>query len=283
MRTFTDRAIKTALYAAAGLAALVILLVALFTLKETLPVFGNVSPHHFLTDELWSPSSGQFGMTPMIAGTVAVALGAAAVAVPLGVSCGLFISLYAPGPLARVFRTILELFAAVPSVIFGLIGLVVLVPMISRIEPPGASLLAGIAVLSLMVLPTMALAAADAIAAVPKSYVEGARALAISRWSIVRTLVLPTARRGLLSGMILTAGRAVGETMAVMMVVGNVIKMPSSLFQPVRTLTANIALEMAYAMGDHRSALFVSGLFLLAVIALLVLAAESVSKGAQHA
>jgi phosphate transport system permease protein len=134
-----------------------------------------------------------------------------------------------------------------------------------------------------MVLPTMSLAAADAIASVPELYVQGALALAIPRWSIVRTIVLPCARRGLFSGMILTAGRAIGETMAVMMVVGNVIKMPSSLFDPVRTLTANIALEMAYAMGEHRSALFVSGLFLLAVIALLVVAADTMTRQANHA
>lgn len=278
-----DRIMKTSLFAIGGIAALVILLVAIFVLGETLPLFQTVAPHRFLTDSEWSPTAGRFGMLPMIAGTIAVAFGAAAIAVPLGVISGLFVVVYAPAPVARVYRTILELLAAVPSVVFGLWGLVVIVPLINRIEPPGASLLAGIVVLALMVLPTMSLAAADAIAAVPRSYVHGALALAISRWSIVRSIVIPQARSGLLSGMILTAGRALGETMAVMMVVGNVIKMPASVFDPVRTLTANIALEMAYAMGTHRSALFVSGLLLLAVVAVLVFSAEAIARRPQHA
>jgi phosphate transport system permease protein len=136
VRMLADRIFKAVLFAAAGVAALVVLLIAVFVLMETVPLFRSVSPLRFVTDDLWNPTNGRFGMVPMIAGTLAVSAGAAFVAVPLGVISGLFCVLYAPAPVAKVYRTILELLAAVPSVVFGLWGLVVIVPIINRIEPP---------------------------------------------------------------------------------------------------------------------------------------------------
>jgi phosphate transport system permease protein len=154
---------------------------------------------------------------------------------------------------------------------------VVLVPLISRIHPPGPSLLTGIFVLALMILPTIALVADTSLGNVPPSYLQGAAALGLGRWAIVRGVAMPAARAGLSTAVVLGTGRAIGETMAVLMVCGNVVQMPEGLFSPVRTLTANMALEMAYAMADHRSALFVSGLVLMALVGLLVAIAEGIN------
>jgi phosphate transport system permease protein len=153
-----------------------------------------------------------------------------------------------------------------------------LVPIIARLHPPGPSLLAGVIILSIMILPTIALVADASFANLPDDYLKGAAALGLSRWGTIYGVVLPSAKSGLITGVILQTGRAIGETMAVLMVCGNVVRTPHSIFDPIRTLTANIALEMAYAMGDHRAALFVSGLLLMALVAALVLAAEALDK-----
>ena len=171
-----------------------------------------------------------------------------------------------------------ELLAGIPSVVYGLWGLVVLVPLITRLHPPGPSLLAGIAILTVMILPTVTLAANASFSQVPREYLHGAVALGIGRWSIIRRVVLPAAKSGLFTGIILQTGRAIGETMAILMVCGNVVQTPTSLFDPIRTLTANIALEMGYAVGNHRSALFVSGLLLMLMVIALTTAAEMISR-----
>ena len=168
--------------------------------------------------------------------------------------------------MGRLYRRLIELLAGIPSVVYGFWGLVTLVPLIARVRPPGPSLLAGILILTIMILPTITLMAHAALAGVPKHYLQGAAALGLSRWATIRGVVFPAARSGLFTGVILETGRAIGETMAILMVCGNVVRTPHSLFDPIRTLTANIALEMGFALGDHRSALFVSGLLLTAMI-----------------
>lgn len=170
-----------------------------------------------------------------------------------------------------LYQRLIELLAGIPSVVYGFWGLVVLVPLINQLHPPGSSLLAGILILSLMILPTVTLVASSSFASVPASYFHSARALGLGQWAIVWGVVLPASKSGLIAGVVLATGRALGETMAVLMVCGNVVQVPDSLFAPVRTLTANMALEMGYATANHRSALFVSGLILMAVIAGLML------------
>jgi phosphate transport system permease protein len=155
----------------------------------------------------------------------------------------------------------------------------VLVPLIAEIQPPGPSLLTGILILTIMILPTIALMADASLANVSQQYIRGAAALGLPRWATIRGVVFPAAKSGLFTGVILEIGRAIGETMAILMVCGNVVQIPSSIFDPIRTLTANIALEMAYALGDHRAALFVSGLVLMAMIVGLALATEWISRG----
>jgi len=266
----------------ATLATSVVVFIGVFLVWESAPMLFGGRFGQFFTDASWHPTSGLFNLLPMIAGTLAVTLGAIVLAVPLGIGAAVFCHFYAPTQLATAYRRMLELMGGVPSVVYGFWGLMVLVPLIASVKPPGASLLAGILILALMILPTMALSADAALVAVPDDYPLAGASLGLSRWAIVRHIVLPAAKPGLYSGIILSMGRAVGETMAVLMVCGNQILFPKDLLQPVRTLTANIALEMAYAAGDHRSALFVSGLILVVLVLLLVLTAQLLDKRHIH-
>jgi phosphate ABC transporter permease protein PstC len=170
----------------------------------------------------------------------------------------------------RIIKPTIELLAGIPSVVFGFIGVVVLAPLIrSHLGGPGLSVLAGSVVLGIMVLPTVISISTDAISAVPNTYREGALALGATRWQAVHMVVLKAARSGIVASIILAMGRAVGETMAVIMVAGNAVKVPHSALDSVRTLTANIALEMGYATGMHRQALFATGVVLFVVIMIL--------------
>ncbi|MBW3540052.1 MAG: phosphate ABC transporter permease subunit PstC [Planctomycetes bacterium] len=271
----------------AAVAGAVVLLIVGFLVVESLPALRDVGLGRFFGDPSWHPAAGvrggRFNLVPMIVGTLLTTAGALAVAAPLGVASALFCRFYAPKFAAGAYRRIVELLAGIPSVVYGFWGLVVLVPLIARLQPPGTSLLAGIAVLSLMILPTTALVADAAIAAVPTEYLRAAAALGLSRRGTIFGVVLPAARAGILTGVLLATARALGETMAVLMVCGNVPQIPHSLFDPVRTLTANIALEMGYAMHTHRAALFVSGLVLMVLVAGLVAAAALLSRRAADA
>ncbi len=265
------------------MAGAIVVLICIFLVVESLPALRHVGLARFFTDASWHPaahaSDGTFNMMPMLWGTLLAMAGSVFLATPLGIGSAVFCHYYAPPAVARPYRRLIELLAGIPSVVYGLWGLVVLVPLIRRLQPPGPSLLAGVIILTIMILPTIALVADAALANVPSHYLSGAAALGLSRWSTIRGVVFPAAKSGLLTGVILETGRALGETMAVLMVCGNVVQTPSRIFDPIRTLTANIALEMSYAMGDHRSALFVSGLVLLVLIVVLVTAAEVLSKG----
>lgn len=250
------------------------LLILGFLLQEALPILQEVGITAFFTDKSWNPNQQSYNLVPMIWGTVFTTTGAVLLATPLGIISALFCQYYAPRAIASSYRRLIELLAGIPSVVYGFWGLVVLVPLINRLHPPGTSLLAGIAILTLMILPTIALVADATFAEVPQEYLLGASAMGLSNWGTIWQIVLPVSKSGLFTGVILEVGRAIGETMAVLMVCGNVVQVPDSIFAPVRTLTANIALEMAYALDNHRSALFVSGLLLLSVIIILALIVE---------
>lgn len=254
-----------------GVAGLLFILIVVFLMKEALPVFEKLSLLQFFTDPSWHPTEGRFNLLPMLAGSLLTTFGALILAVPFGILSAIFCQYYASQKIAGFYQTVLALLAGIPSVVYGLWGLVVLAPLIRQIHPPGTSLLAGILILALMILPTIAFTANAAFSQIPEDYLQNAAALGLSRWKTVRGLVLPSARSGLMSGIILGAGRAIGETMAVLMVAGNVVQIPKSLFDPVRTLTANIALEMSYAMAEHRAALFMGGLILMGMIVLLMI------------
>lgn len=259
-------------------AGAVVLLITVFLITESLPVLRSVGLIKFFTDASWHPAEGLYNLTPMLWGTLLAAAGSVIIATPLGILSAVFTNYYAPATIASSYRKIIGLLAGIPSVVYGFWGLVVLVPLIGEFEPPGPSLLAGILILSIMILPTIALVADSSLSNVPGEYITAAASLGLSRWTTVKHVIIPAAKSGLFTGVILGTGRAIGETMAVLMVCGNVVQIPESLFEPGRTLTANIALEMAYALGDHRSALFVSGLLLMIIVVALILAAEWISR-----
>lgn len=266
---FTDTLLRWVLRSGAVVSALVMAMIMLFLLVESWPVLQHLSLARFFTDSSWHPLEGAYNLTPMLSGTLLASIGALLLAIPLGIASAIFIVFYASPRLALLYRRLIELLAGIPSVVFGFWGLTTLVPLINHLHPPGASLLAGILVLTLMILPTIALTAYAAFSAVPNEYMRSAAALGLSRWGMIRGVIFPAARTGIVAGVILAAGRALGETMAVLMVAGNVVQHPESLFDPIRTLAANIALEMAYAMGDHRAVLFVSGLMLMLLVMIL--------------
>ncbi len=275
----TDRLLLWLLRGLAAIAGLIVVLIVAFLIVEALPALHHVGVLRFFTDPSWHPAEGFYNLTPMLWGTLFAMAGSVLIATPLGILSAVFCRYYAPLPLARPYRRLIELLAGIPSVVYGFWGLVVLVPLIGELHPPGPSLLAGILILTIMILPTIALMADASLANVPQQYIRGAAALGLPRWATIRGVVLPAAKSGLFTGVILETGRAIGETMAILMVCGNVVQTPSGIFDPIRTLTANIALEMAYALGDHRAALFVSGLVLMAMIVTLVVSAEWISRG----
>ena len=260
-----------------------LMIVIAFLVKESWPVLHEVGVSKFFLDAEWHPTEQSFGMLSMLSASLATSVGAMLIAGPLGVGCAVFCCMFAPQSVAQIYKRILAVLAGIPSVVFGFWGLTVIVPLIATWQAPGASLLAGIIILFLMILPTVTLTSEAALAAVPKSYITGAEALGLSRGATILNVMLPAARDGIIAGGVLALARALGETMAVVMVTGNITQVPSSLFDPVRTLTANIALEMAYAVGNHHSALFVSGLILIVVVCVLVLVSERFSRAAHHA
>jgi len=278
----TDRQLVLVLRGCALVAAAILLLILLFLVKESWPVLRHVPVTRFAVDASWHPSEGLYLLTPMLSATLYSALGALLLAAPLGMASALFVRYYAPSLLAVAYRRLIELLAGIPSVVYGFWGLTTLAPLVGRLHPPGASLLTGILVLMLMILPTVALTADAAFAAVPVEYARSAAALGLSRWCFISGVALPAARSGITAGILLAAGRAIGETMAVLMVAGNVVQQPHSVFDSVRTLTANIALEMAYATGEHRAALFVSGLALMIIVLLLAGTAELFNSERRH-
>lgn len=277
---YKEAIIEKALVVIALSAIAVLGLIILFVFKEGSPVMARVGVIRFISGTKWAPSRGVFGILPMILGSVWVTLGALAIGVPLGLACAIFLAEMAPARVSSILKPSVELLAGIPSVVYGFIGLVVLVPFIRRwLGGPGFSVLAAAIVLGIMVLPTIISISFDAFKAVPAAYREGMLALGATKWQAIRMVILPAARPGIIAAVILGLGRAIGETMAVIMVAGNSTKIPSSALAPVRTLTSNIALEMGYATGEHREALLATGMVLFVVIALLNVAARLFAGG----
>lgn len=262
----------------AMLVGTIVILITVFLIWEAWPLLRSTGWLRFLSDRAWQPSENLYQMTPMVMGTFAVVMGALVLAVPLGVLSGLWCHYYAPRPIADFYRHLLKLLAGIPGVVYGFWGLVVLVPTLNRLHPPGSSLLAGILLLALLILPTITLTFDANLSEVRRTYWQDTAALGISQWGSIWGVVVPSARVGLFTGILLATGRALGETIIVLMVCGNISQIPTSLFDPIRTLPANIALEMAFAVGDHRAALFVSGLLLMVISLGLALLAETIAE-----
>ena len=270
MRLSGDNIAQQVFRAIAFSALASLLLIAVFILKEGLPFLLRYGPWNFLSSTDWRPEAGAYGVGAMIAASLWITTGAMLIGAPLGVAGAIFLSEFVPRPVMRVIKPTIELLAGIPSVVYGFIGMMVLAPLFrNNLGGPGLCLLNAAVILGIMVLPTIISISVDAIGAVPNSYREGALALGATRWQAVRMVVLKAARSGVIASIILGMGRAVGETMAVIMVAGNTIRMPHSVTEPVRSLTANIAIEMSAATGLHRQALFATGVVLFVVIMIL--------------
>ncbi|MBM4289929.1 MAG: phosphate ABC transporter permease subunit PstC [Deltaproteobacteria bacterium] len=247
-----------------------LLLITVFIFLEGLPIILQTGVGNFIFGAHWAPTKGHFGILAMILSSIYVTLGAMIFGVPLALACAIILAEFAPRRLTRILKPTIELLAGIPSVVYGFLGVVLLVPLIrTHLGGPGLSLLAASLILGIMILPTVISISIDAINAVPNIYREGSIALGATQWQTVRKLVLPAARSGIITAVILGMGRAIGETMAVIMVAGNALKIPTSILDPVRTLTANIALELGYASGAHREALFATGIVLFIIIMIL--------------
>ncbi len=255
-------------------------LITLYIFKEGMPIILKVGVKNFLFSAKWAPTKGFFGILSMIISSLAVTLGAMIIGVPLSLACAITLAEFAPKPLMVVLKPTIELLAGIPSVVYGFLGVLLLVPLIrDYLGGPGLSLLAASIILAIMILPTITSISIDALQAVPLLYKEGALAMGATQWQAVRLVILPAARSGVVTAVILGMARAIGETMAVIMVAGNALKIPRSPLDPVRTLTSNIALEMGYSAGDHRTALFATGIVLfLFIMALNVLANRFMRK-----
>jgi phosphate ABC transporter permease protein PstC len=266
--------LAVALSAISGLA-----LIAVFIFREGVPIILRVGAVKFFFSTDWEPSLGQFGILSMIGGSLAVTAGAAVIGVIFGLGLAIVLTQFSPPGLSAALKPAVELLAGIPSVVYGFVGVVTLVPLIRHyLGGPGLSVLAASIVLGIMILPTITSISIDALQAVPRSYLEGSIALGATRWQTVTMVLLRAARSGIVAAVILGTGRAIGETMAVIMVAGNALEFPHSLLDPVRTLTSNIALEMGYASGNHRQALFATGVTLFVIIMLLNTAALAVSR-----
>lgn len=254
----------------ACISILAVVLICWFLFSNGIPAIGEIDADKFLLGERWKPLEKQFGIFPMIIGSIYVTAGAVLVGVPIGILCAVFLARFCPPRLHRLLKPAVDLLAGIPSIVYGFFGLVVIVPLVqSLFGGSGKGILTASVLLGIMILPTIISVTEASIRAVPESYYEGALALGATKERSVFCAVMPGARSGITAGVILGTGRAIGETMAVVMVAGNAAVMPDGLLSGVRTLTANIVLEMGYAADLHREALIATAVVLFVFILII--------------
>ena len=274
-----DRLIAFALMIVAFSAVSGLALITVFIFKTGLPVIFESGARGFFLSSDWDPKGGHFGILSMIAGSLVVTAGAMIIGSVFGLGLAIVLTQFCPKELAAILKPLIELLAGIPSVVYGFIGVVTIAPFIrAHLGGPGLSVLAASIVLGIMVLPTVTSISVDALKAVPRSYWEGSIALGATEWQSTYMVMLKAARSGIVAAIILGMGRAIGETMAVIMVAGNTLEIPHGPLDPVRTLTSNIALEMGYASGKHREALFATAVTLFIIIMLLNIAALVIAR-----
>ncbi|MEO0137558.1 MAG: phosphate ABC transporter permease subunit PstC [candidate division WOR-3 bacterium] len=255
-----------------------LLLITIFIFAQGMPLIFKAGFKNFFSAH-WTPTKGNFGILSMIIGSLFVTIGALLIGVPLGLACAIFLAEFSPPVAQKILKPVIELLAGIPSVVYGFIGIVILVPLVRNLfGGSGFSVLTSALVLGIMILPTIVSISYDSILAVPQTYREGSYALGATKWQTVCMVLFPAARSGIIASIILGMGRAVGETMAVIMIAGNALRIPHSILDPVRTLTSTIALELGYSTGDHRLALFACGSILFIIIIILNVIAISIAK-----
>ena len=265
-----ESVMKWVFMTAAALSILAVALICVFLFANGVPAIGGIGIFEFLLGQNWKPSNNIYGIFPMIVGSVYVTAGAIVVGVPLGILCAVFLAWFCPQKLYKVIKPAVELLAGIPSIVYGFFGLVVLVPIMQDLfGGSGKGVLTASILLGIMILPTIIGVAESSIRAVPRSYYEGSLGLGATHERSVFFAVLPAAKQGILAGVILGIGRAIGETMAVIMVAGNQPVVPGSIFSGVRTMTANIVMEMGYAADLHREALLATAVVLFVFILII--------------
>ncbi|MCL1797906.1 MAG: phosphate ABC transporter permease subunit PstC [Eggerthellaceae bacterium] len=265
--------------AAAGVSILAVALICVFLFANGVPAIAQIGLPDFIFGTTWRPANDVYGIFPMIVGSIYVTAGAIVVGVPVGLLCAIFLSRFASKGIARILKPGVELLAGIPSVVYGFFGLIVMVPFIRAHTPGnGLSLLAASILLGIMILPTIITVAQSALDAVPQKYYEGALALGANHERATFRILVPAATSGIMAGIVLGVGRAIGETMAVIMVAGNQPVIPESLFGGVRTMTANIVIEMGYAADLHRGALIATGVVLFVFVLLITMIFNAMKK-----
>ena len=274
-RQVEERIVKWGLFFAAISSIIIIILIIGFIFREGLPAISGVGFFNFTFGVNWSPSQDEYGVLPMIVGTFGITALSLLFAVPLAISCAIFLAEVAPNSMRRILKPTLQSLAGIPSVIYGFVGLVILVPFMRiHFGGTGFSMLTASLILTIMILPTIVSISEDALRSIPLEYKEASLALGATQWQTIKNVIFPAALPGVVTAIILGLGRAVGETMAVIMVAGNVALIPNSILDPVRALTSNIALEMGYATGLHYNALFATGIILFLIILILLVIAN---------
>ena len=264
--------IKKGLLVSSSLFVILMGLILLFIFTEASPLFNEYGFIKFIMGLKWAPDDYNFGIFPMIVGSIYVTGISLILAIPLSISCAIFLEEMAPNNIKLLFKPIIQTLAGIPSVVYGLFGLTVLVPFIQEnFNSNALGILSASIILAIMILPTIISVSQDAIRNVPDYLREASMGLGANQWQTIKNIVIPVALPGIITAIILGIGRAIGETLAVLMLVGNVAQVPNSIFDSARTLTSNIALEMNYATGMHYNALFATAGILLIVIVLLML------------
>lgn len=282
MKKYRESIMKAVFLVAACVSILAVVLICGFLFVNGFPAIAEIGPLKFLDGIIWKPQEGQFGILPMIIGSIYATAIAILVGVPIGLLCSVFMAKFCPKKLYRILKPAISLLAGIPSIVYGFFGLVVIVPMMQNLfGGSGKSVLTAGILLGIMILPTIIEISESSIRAVPQSYYEGSLALGATHERSVYCAMLPAAKSGIMAGVILGIGRAIGETMAVVMIAGNQTVIPTSLLSGVRTMTANIVMEMGYATDLHRGALIGTGVVLFVFILLINVCFSLIKKKEQ--
>ncbi len=280
MKNFKEKSMKLLFLLAACTSILAVALICIFIFSEGVPAISEIGVFKFLFGMKWKPMQEIFGIFPMIIGSIYVTAGAIIIGVPIGLLSAIFMARFCSAGLYKLLKPAIELLAGIPSIVYGFFGMVVLVPVIQDLSgaATGKGLLAASILLGIMILPTIIQVSESAIRAVPEHYYEGSLALGATHERTVFSVLVPGAKSGIMAAIILGIGRAIGETMAVIMVAGNQPIIPKSILSGVRTLTANIVIEMGYAADLHRGALFGTAVVLFVFILIIVLSVSLIKK-----
>jgi len=269
--------IEKGLFLMAVSSIIIIAVIILFIFLEGFPAIQQTGFFNFLFGMEWSPSEDMYGVFPMIIGSLGITALSLIMAIPLGIFCAIFLAEVAPSSMRKILKPTIQTLAGIPSVVYGFFGLIILVPfMREQFGGTGFSMFTASVILTVMILPIIISVSEDALRSVPLEYKEASLALGATHWQTIKNVIFPAAIPGVITSIILGMGRAIGETLAIIMVAGNVVQIPDSIFDPVRALTSNIAIEMGYATGIHYNALFATGIVLFFMIIVLLILANYV-------